>query len=495
MQVRYDAAILGAGADGLAAAATLARKGLKTIVIEGRDRPGGLCATTEFHPGFHASPYTDEIPAIPLPVHWTFDLFRRGAIFVPAPQSVAIWPDRRHLLSDATTSPAMSLLRKAANLRADAIARARQHIVRRHRRIFSFARRPVAGPWPGQTWTTLSLSALLAREVGDEATGAHLAAFALDGRPADPFLTGSALHFLAPGGGGSGVVVGGLGRFAAALARTAADAGAEINCGLNASDLKLDNDRIAAVGLADGTELEVRAVISTLDLKRTFLSLCAWKSLSQPLVANVGQYRMAGATARVLFALKSATRPSSLELPRGAVYVAPALSQFAEASLAWRSGSIAKELPVTLRLVSALDPGLAPDGCAVMTATLGAVPLRLFDGAWTAEKRDILRDRALEAAELAFPGTADRVLAATVLTPGDMDEALGATGGDLWGGEIASDQMLDFRPWTRPGTPRTPIRGLYLAGPSSPLGPITTCAAGILAAEAVMSDFESARKR
>ena len=94
MTVRYDAAIIGAGADGLAAAVVLARKGLKTVVIERGGRPGGLLSTVEFHPGFHASPYADEIAAIPPRIHWALGLSRRGALFVPAPHSLAVWPDR-----------------------------------------------------------------------------------------------------------------------------------------------------------------------------------------------------------------------------------------------------------------------------------------------------------------------------------------------------------------------------------------------------------------
>jgi phytoene dehydrogenase-like protein len=487
--VRYDAAIIGAGADGLAAATLLARKGLKTVVIERGDRPGGLLSTLEFHPGFRASPYADEIAAVPPNMHWALDLSRRGAIFVPAPCSLAVWQERRHVLSASAASPVASLLDKISGTRTNIVARAEQQAGRSQGGVFSSGRRHSVEPWPGQTWSAHSLHALLADALADEDAAAHLAALALCGRSADPFLRGSAFHALAPGSGCSGVVMGGLGRLADALVRAAEEAGVEIRCGLDASDLKLDNGRIAGVALVDGSEHEARAVISTLDLKRTFLSLFPWQALPRQLIARVGAFRMTGATARVLFALKQPPAFPSPQLLRGPIHVAPAFSRFAEANLAWRSGSIAAELPVTLRLVSQADPGLAPRGGAVMTATLGAVPCRLFDGAWTKEKRDILRDRALAAAELVFPGVTDRVVAAEVITPGDMDEALGATHGDLWGGEIAADQMLDLRPWADPPAPRTPIRGLYLAGPSSPLGPIATGAAGVLAAQAVMADF------
>jgi phytoene dehydrogenase-like protein len=490
MKERYDAAIIGAGADGLAAAAALARMGLKTIVFERGDRPGGLLATVEFHPGFRASAYLDEIAPVPPRIHWSLAPSRRGAVFLTPRQSLAVWPDRQHLL---TASAATSLSGNAERARLDAIAHAERHTAPTRRGMFSAARGRRTQPWPGGAWTTQSLYDLLASELIDADAAAHLAAIALSGRAADPFLRGTGLHALAPGAGSSGMVTGGLGRLAQALAHAATDAGAEIRCGVDVNDLKLDNGRIASISLVDGSAFDVRAVISTLDLKRTFLSLFSWRALPKELVARTGAFRMAGATARVLFALKNP--PAALDMLRGPVYVAPNFSKFAEAHLAWRSGTLAAELPTTLRVVSASDPGLAPPGCAVLTATLGAVPFRLFDGAWTKEKRDTLRDRALGAAEIAFPGITSAVIAAEVITPGDIDEAIGATEGDLWGGEIAADQMLDYRPWSDPAPPRTPIRGLYLAGPSAPLGPIATCAGGVLAAEAVMADFGTAPDR
>jgi phytoene dehydrogenase-like protein len=491
--VRYDAAIIGASADGLAAAVTLARKGFKTVVIERGDRPGGLMSTREFHPGFHASPYTDELPPIPTSIHWDFDLSRRGAVFVRAPNSLAVWPDRQHLFSARALSPAQSLLGEAAIMRTDAIAYAGKSARQPRPGKFSFQRPPPREAWPGDNWSMQSLQQTLESRLDDADSRAHLAALAVEGRTADPFLRGSALQLLAPGGGGSGVVMGGLGRLADALTHAASEAGVEIRCGLDASDLRLNQGGIAGIALVDGSEFEARAVISTLDLKRSILSLFSWQALPKDVVARAGNFRMGSGTARVLFALGSPPALPSPELLRGPIHVAPDFSRFAEADLACRGGTIARELPMTLRVVSATDPGLAPAGRAVVTATLGAVPFRLYDGAWTKEKRDILYRHALDAAELVFPGIGDQVIAAEIITPTDIDESLGATNGDIWGGEIAPDQMFDERPWA--SSPRTPIRGLYLAGPSSPLGPLATCAAGILAAEAVMTDIKPAPRK
>ena len=63
--MRYDAAIIGAGANGLTAAAVLARAGLKVVVIERSQRAGGRLVTDTFHPGFSASAFTDRVAEIP----------------------------------------------------------------------------------------------------------------------------------------------------------------------------------------------------------------------------------------------------------------------------------------------------------------------------------------------------------------------------------------------------------------------------------------------
>ena len=51
----YDAIVVGAGHNGLTAAAYLARGGLSTLVLERREMVGGGAITEEFYPGFHAS--------------------------------------------------------------------------------------------------------------------------------------------------------------------------------------------------------------------------------------------------------------------------------------------------------------------------------------------------------------------------------------------------------------------------------------------------------
>lgn len=449
--MRYDAAIIGAGANGLAAAATLARAGRSAIVIERAEHCGGRCITREFHPGFRASPYCDEVAPVPIAIFRALGLASRGAIFARA---------RAPLFADAL-----------AALEAHAMAEA--------------ARAPKRN-WFGRAEKTLSrwpASEGLSRSLNDACAdlGPGTAAAALEGRAADPDLEGSALHLLAPGCGSSGIVMGGLATLGQALEAAARDAGAAFALGLEAADIRHAKQRALGVRLADGTEIESRAVISTLDLRRTFFSLFAWKDLPPAAIERVSQYRHAGARARLLVALDG---PAPFDAPLQ-------LGSPAEAYAAWHAATVPELPPMTLRPVSAADPGLAPEGKAVVTATLGAIPHQLFDGPWTNEKRSALKERVLAALEIGAPGTRAKVLAAELIVAPDIEAALGLTEGDLDGGEIAPDQMFALRGFQDCPGGRTPVTGLYLGGPSAPLGPLATCAAGVAAARALAADLDA----
>ena len=372
------------------------------------------------------------------------------------------------------------LLDEAARLRAAIAARtlAEAKAVEKT----SLFRRPRHAPWPGAAWANQSLAGLLAGKDADSA--AHLAGLALTGRGADPFLAGSAVHALGAGAGAARIA-GGLAMLGSALRGAAEAAGVTFSFGLEASDIHRRDGRILGIGLADGSEIAARSIVSTLDAKRTFLNFFPWNALPKPVVRRVSAFRLAGSTARVLFAVE---RIGDLDLPEGPLHIAPSLEALSAASQAWRNGVVAETLPITLAVPSRHEPALAPYGSATVTATLGAVPFRLFDGAWTHEKRELLRRRTLGAVEAVIPGFSDRVLGSEVVAPPDIEDALGATDGDLLGGEIAGDQMLGTGPWAKPALPRTPIAGLYLAGSNLTASAFATCAAGAAAAHALIAD-------
>lgn len=488
--MRYDVCIIGAGTEGLSAAIILARAGLKVLVAEHGADVGGRCAMREFAPGFQASPYVDELLQIPAPLFQELGLAKAGVIFLPAPVSVAAWQDGVEVMTrDEMDARSLTGLRDAALARGQTDARQPRP------RYFGFPRRAAKlEPWPGAELGELALTERLAA-VADPRRRAHLMARALEGRSVDPFLPGSALHLIAAGGGGSGVVAGGLATLTDVLVKIARDAGVEIRCGVDVADICRERRRVCGISIADGTDFPARAVISTLDVRRTFLSFFRWNTLPEELSRAVSAYRFCGSTARILLALSAPPDLSRAGIPealRAPIHIAPDIQDFASAHAAWRANTIPEHLPIVVRVPSASTPSLAPVGAATMSLTIGSIPNRLFDGAWTYEKRSQLRNYAIAKVERVLPGTLSLIQAIQVIVPPDIEEALGATEGDLWGGEFARDQMFGARPGFAMASPRTPIKGLYLAGHSSAAGALSTCASGAMAAYAVLADRRGA---
>jgi phytoene dehydrogenase-like protein len=435
--LRYDTAIIGAGANGLTAAAVLARAGLKTVVVERGQSAGGRLVTDSFHPGFSASAFADRAPEIPAEV------------------SAALALDTRLLIERL---PQEIRQRRDAAL-AQIFAQAREP---HHHGLLARLRRAMAPPeiaraWPGQD--------LVSRPLAD---WPRLKSWALVGRAMDPDLAGSALTLIALAG--VEPVKGGLGALGTAFLRASV---AELKLGQEVGEVATARGRVTGLHMADGSRIAADTVISTLDLKHSLLSLFPWTALTPALRNQVAHFRMPGGTARLLLALK---RPSNASAPMLLAGDAQFLSSF-------RHGAVPSQPPLLIDPVSLRDPSLAPPGGATLTVTVAGIPGRLFDGAWSPYRRLRLAAAVLPRIEAALPGTLAALCGIRIIVPPDMEERLGASGGDLDGGQLAPDQMLAFRPGAR-----TAMTGFYLGGASAAAGPLGTGAAGYAAALSVLAD-------
>jgi phytoene dehydrogenase-like protein len=436
--LRYDAAIIGAGANGLTAAAVLARAGLKIVVIERGPVAGGRLVTDAFHPGFSASAFADRAPEIPAEVS--------AALALDAPLLIETLPQDVRQRRDAALAEIFAQARQPH--RHDWLARFRRALVRDES----------APIWPGQDLVSRSL-----------ADWPRLRSWALIGRAIDPDLAGSALSLLALAG--AEPVTGGLGALGGAFLRAAA--GAELRLGQEASEIATARGRVTGLLLADGSRIAADAVISTLDLKHSLLSLFPWTALTPALRHKAAHFRMPGGTARLLLALK---RPSNAAAPLLLAGDAQFLSSF-------RHGAVPSQPPLLIDPVSLRDPSLAPPGGATLTVTIAGIPGRLFDGAWSPYRRQRLAASILPRIEAVLPGTLAALGGIRIILAPDMEARLGASGGDLDGGQFSADQMLAFRPGAR-----AVMAGFYLGGASAAAGPLGTGAAGYAAALALLAD-------
>ena len=120
----YDAIVIGAGHNGLTAAAYLSRAGLRTLVVERRDIVGGCCVTEEIAPGCRAST-TSYIASMLRPeVITDLKLRDHGLRMIPCDPAIQVaFPDHRVVPWWADRDRAVTEFRKHSPRDADTFAR------------------------------------------------------------------------------------------------------------------------------------------------------------------------------------------------------------------------------------------------------------------------------------------------------------------------------------------------------------------------------------
>jgi phytoene dehydrogenase-like protein len=138
------------------------------------------------------------------------------------------------------------------------------------------------------------------------------------------------------------------------------------------------------------------------------------------------------------------------------------------------------------------DPDLAPAGGHVMSVYVQYAPYTLKSGDWNSRREEFADDVINTLAKYA-PDLKDLILARQTITPLDLEETYGLSGGHIHHGEQALDQFFTFRPLIGWAQYRTPIKGLYLCGSGTHPGGGLTGGSGANAAREILKDFKARR--
>jgi phytoene dehydrogenase-like protein len=525
-----DVVVIGGGHNGLTAAAYLAKAGLRPLVLERRPVVGGAAVTEEIHPGFRCSTLAHAGGPLLPGIAADLDLVRHGLkTLSPEVRLLALSPDGRHIpLYDDPARTAKALAGRSAkdSKRYGEFHESLGRIGRLAAPLLSLTPPSIDAPEAGEVWSLLKIGRnfrglpkkdayrllrwgpmavadLVAEWFETELLRAAVAARGIAGMFGGPWSAGTGANLLMQAAidphsaGPAGFVAGGLGALTQALAGAARSHGAEIRTGVEVARIDVRDGRARGVVLASGEQIEARAVVSNADPKRTFLHLIDPTDLDPDFSNRMRNYRSSGAVGKVNLALSALPKFAGANgdgkaLLSGRLHVGPEIDYLERAFDAAKYGAFSPHPWCEITIPTILDPGLAPAGAHVMSVTVQYAPEKLREGDWKS-RREAFGDAVVETLAQYAPGLKSSIVARQVVTPLDLEETYGLTGGHIFHGEQALDQIFTMRPLLGWARYRTPIDGLYLCGAGTHPGGRVTGAPGANAAREIAADLKRSR--
>jgi phytoene dehydrogenase-like protein len=527
--MQYDVIIIGAGHNGLTAAAYLARAGRRVLMLERRDIVGG-CAVTEevdadLAPGCRVSTasyiasmlrptiirdlklqsYGLRMVACDPGVQaafengdvagwWSDEARMRQELGRIAPRDVARFFETERELKQLAAYLQPFFLEPPPDVHARGLKKISEswRLLRRFRGISGD---DVTGLI---RFLTGSLGEFLDRRFESDKLKRLILSNSLYGKHGGPYQPGTAMgllfHLLSGGDAEQqawqGHVIGGMGAITQALKSACGDLGVEVRTGQPVSHINTVDGRATGVTLESGEVCDAKIVASNADPKRTFLSLVDDGDLSEKFRRDVQDIRMDGPAGKVNYVL--AEEPQVTGMPadrtrsqRSLFTLIPTLAEAEDNYNASRRGELPERLWVDCVLASNVDDTLAPEGRHMLTCFVQYLPYRLRDSNWD-QQRELLGDRVTDLIGRYAPNVPGSVIARRVFSPVDLEERFGITEGNIFHGDISLGQLFFMRPLPKWAQYRTPIDGLYLCGAGTHPGGGVTGAPGYNAAHQIL---------
>jgi phytoene dehydrogenase-like protein len=170
------------------------------------------------------------------------------------------------------------------------------------------------------------------------------------------------------------------------------------------------------------------------------------------------------------------------------IILAPSLGYMDRAYCDARQHGWSREPIIEMVIPSTLDDTLAPRGAHVASLFCQHVAPDLPDGSSWIDHRETVADLMIDTVERYAPGFKASVVGRQALSPLDLEQVFGLTGGDIFHGALSLDQLFWARPALGYADYRGPLKGLYHCGSGAHPGGGVTGAPGHNAARAIIAD-------
>jgi phytoene dehydrogenase-like protein len=474
MPNHYSYIIIGAGHNGLVAAAYLAKQGKKVLVLERRAIVGGSVVTESFGEGFTVDSVQTGGTLRP-------DIVRDLKLSLPKvserPAFISLIPGGNSLILSSDPTEAAESIKKFSdkdasrwpefvrfmNKCADILDAAYDTIMPRlpkdlnlqegygllelglelrlagRKDMLNFIR---ALPMTAQE--------LVEEYFESEIVKAAVASVAIHGSTLGPMSAGTGytlLHNWMNRGGLSHVNVGKAGEITTALANAVKSFGGEIRCEAEVERIQVDKYTCSGVVLASGEEILADKVISAADPKHTLLKLVGPRELPPEFVWHVQSIKMRGSVAKVHL-----YTDDKHGIPEGTIVLAPSIKYLERAYDAAKYGEISEQPYLEITTTG-----------NVVSIHFQYAPYQLKNSEWKVESENV-KKLAINSLSEHFPDLNSLLSTSHIITPQDLETTYRLTEGDINHGQLMLDQFLFMRPMPGWSNHKTPIDNLYLCG-------------------------------
>ncbi len=480
MENYYDTIIIGAGHNGLVAAAYLAKARKKVLVLERRPIVGGSVVTESFGEGFTVdSVWTGGTlrPDIIKDLKLSLPLSAKSAF-------ISLQPDSNHLVFDADPAKAAESIRRFSEKDANRWAEFVQ-FMNKAANVLDITYSTIMPRLPKNfSWEEgygllelgldlrlmgrkdmlnfiralpMTAQELLEEYFESEQVKAAVASVAIHGSTLGPMSAGTGytlIHNWLNRGGLAHINVGKAGEITQTLAEAVNAFGGEIRMEAEVSRIQVDMYTCKGVVLATGEEISADIVISAVDPKQTFLSLVGPMNLPPEFVWKAQSIKMRGSVAKVHLLMDG-----NHGIPEGTVVLAPSIKYLEKAYDAAKYGEISEQPYLEVTSVPVRESAKK----SVVSIHFQFAPYALKHGSWDMDHGTVEK-LAIDTLAEHFVNLKSSIVNMKSITPLDLEQTYGLTEGDLNHGQLMLDQFLFMRPIPGWSNHKTPIDNLYLCG-------------------------------